>query len=265
MQNQVSGFTGTQGASLYLVGTLVGSTFLPAENYLTCTPPTEENGLTYMLLGIMTSAYAMNLFPEHPLYRFVNGAFQPLSQVAYEAYSEVGEVRTEMRTVIEQTNAVIALKADQTTVTALSSRVDSAEQQITPEAITSKVLQSAQYAFEKADGRNYCLNSAVEHKFVDGYYRLASGGTTTATGQRLDLSDDFFSHSNGLSRMLFSFDIKRTNVDASAASTAGVYSGFWIYYNLYAADGTTVSTTDAAFICAQAMQTLLPPTATGCI
>ena len=202
VQNQVSGFTGTLGASLYLVGTLVGSTFLPAENYLTCTPPTEEDGLTYMLLGIMISAYAMNLFPEHPLYRFVNGAFQPLSQVAYEAYTEVSEVRTEMRTAIEQTNAAIALKADQTTVTALSSRVDSAEQQITPEAITSKVLRSAQYAFEKADGRNYCLNSAVEHKFVDGYYRLASGGTTTATGQRLDLSDDFFSHSNGLSRML---------------------------------------------------------------
>ena len=247
VQNQVSGFTGTQGASLYLVGTLVGSTFLPAENYLTCTPPTEEDGLTYMLLGIMTSAYAMNLFPEHPLYRFVNGAFQPLSQVAYETYTEVGEVRTEMRTAIEQTNTAIALKADQTTVTALSSRVDSAEQQITPEAITSKVLQSAQYAFEKADGRNYCLNSAVEHKFVDGYYRLASGGTTTATGQRLDLSDDFFSHSNGLSRMLFSFDIKRTNIDASAASTAGVYSGFWIYYNLYGADGTTVSTTGRGF------------------
>ena len=91
----------------------------------------------------------------------MNGAFQPLSQVAYEAYTEVGEVRTEMRTAIEQTNAAIALKADQTTVTALSSRVDSAEQQITPEAITSKVLRSAQYAFEKADGRNYCLNSAV--------------------------------------------------------------------------------------------------------
>ena len=82
VRNHVSDFTGTTGASLYLVGTLVGSTFLPAENYLTCTPPTEEDGLTYMLLGIMTSAYAMNLFPEHPLYRFVNGAFQPLSQVA---------------------------------------------------------------------------------------------------------------------------------------------------------------------------------------
>ena len=47
--------------------------------------------------------------------------------------------------------------------------------------------------------------------------------------------------------MLFSFDIKRTNIDASAASTAGVYSGFWIYYNLYGADGTTVSTTGRGF------------------
>ena len=247
VRNHLSSFTGTLGASLYLVGTLVGSTFLPAETYLTCTPPTEEDGLTYMLLGIMTSAYAMNLFPEHPLYRFVNGAFQPLSQVAYEAYSEVGEVRTEMQTAIEQTNAAIALKADQTTVTALSSRVDSAEQQITPEAITSKVLQSAQYAFEKADGRNYCLNSAEEHKFVDGYYRLASGGTTTSTGQRLDLSEDFFSHSNGLSRMLFSFDVKRTNIDASAASTAGVYSGFWIYYYYYGDDGTTLYSAGRGF------------------
>ena len=45
------------------------------------------------------------------------------------------------------------------------------------------MLQSAKYVFEKADGRNYCLNSAVEHKFVDGYYRLESGGTTTGATQ----------------------------------------------------------------------------------
>ena len=236
----VTDFTGAQSASLYIVGTLEGSTFTPADTYLTCTVPTEEDGLTYMLVGTMTSAYYVTLFPEHPLFRFVDGAFQPLSQVAYHAYTEVGEVRTEMQTAIEQTNAAIALKADQTTVDTLSSRVDSAEQQITPEAITSKVLQSAMYAFYKTDGRNYCLNSAVEHRFVDGYYQPASGGTSTATGQRLDVSDDFFSHSNGLSRMLFSFDIKRTDIDASASSTAGVYSGFWIYYYYYGSDGTTM-------------------------
>ena len=40
--------------------------------------------------------------------------------------------------------------------------------------------------------------------------------------------------------MLFSFDIKRTDIDASASSTAGVYSGFWIYYYYYGSDGTTM-------------------------
>lgn len=52
----LSTFTGTQAASLYVVGTLEGSTFMPTDTYLTCTVPTEEDGLTYMLLGTMTSA-----------------------------------------------------------------------------------------------------------------------------------------------------------------------------------------------------------------
>ena len=47
--------------------------------------------------------------------------------------------------------------------------------------------------------------------------------------------------------MLFSFDVKRTNVDATAAATAGVYSGFWIYYNYYGDDGTTVYTSGRGF------------------
>ena len=148
---QIANFTGTTGASLYLVGTLVGSTFLPAENYLTCTPPTEEDGFTYMLMGILTSTYSMNLFPEHPLYRFVDGAFQPLSQVGYEAYAEVGEVRTEMRTAIEQTNSAIALKADKTTVDTLTTRVASAEQKITADAIVSTVRSSSAYEADLAD------------------------------------------------------------------------------------------------------------------
>ena len=116
------------------------------------------------------------------MYRYVDGEFKPLSYLGYEAYTEVETLAVETRTAIEQTNAAIALKADQTTVDGLSSRVESAEQQITPQAITSKVLASAQYAFEKTEGRNYCLNSTVEHTFVDGYYRYASGATSTVTG-----------------------------------------------------------------------------------
>lgn len=136
LRYQVSNFTGVQSASCYLVGTLNGSTFTPAETYLTCTVPEAEDGLTYMLLGYMSGITTLSLYPEHPLFCFMGGAFQPLSLVGYEAFAEVGTLRTETQTALEQTNA-IALNADKTTTDALSTRIDQAEQKVTPEAITS--------------------------------------------------------------------------------------------------------------------------------
>lgn len=247
VQNQVSGFTGTIGAALYVAGTLVGSTFLPAETYLTCTPPTEEDGLTYMLLGTMTSAYVTTLFPEHPLYRFVDGAFQPLSQVAYEAYAEVGEVRTEMRTAIEQTNAAIALKADQTTVDSLSERVDSAELKLEPDQLMSTIRSSSQYRYDLYGGRNYILDSDGPFNFEGGYYKYPSGTVSNYTMLRLYTSDDLFAHSGEGTTFRLSFDIKRSSIDAASASTAGVYFGIWVYYKYLASDGTTVSTTGRGY------------------
>ena len=134
LRNADPDFSGTVGTTCYLVGILAGTTFTPVENYLTSTVPTEEDGLTYMALGTLTSAYQTTLFPEHPLYRFVDGAFKPLSQVAYEASVAIDETRREMGTRFEQTDAAIALKADQTEVNSLSTRVQSAEQKITPQA-----------------------------------------------------------------------------------------------------------------------------------
>ena len=89
----------------------------------------------------------------------MDGAFKPLSQVGYDASVAVGETRQEMSTRFEQTDAAIALKADQTEVDSLSTCVQSAEQKITPQAITATVAASALYAFEKYEGRNYCLDS----------------------------------------------------------------------------------------------------------
>ena len=258
LRYQVSDFSGIQSASCYLAGTLNGSTFTPAETYLTCTVPEAEDGLTYMLLGYMSSTTSMCLYPEHPLFRFVGGAFQPLSLVGYEAFAEVGTLRTETQTALEQTNAAIVLKADKTTTDALSTRIDQAEQKVTPEAITSAVTSAALYAYEKYEGRNYCLNSANVHTFVDNKYRYASGATSTYTGWNLSVSDDLFEHSGNGACIRISFDIKRTDIDASAASTANVYSGFWVYYRYYGGDdGTTLyttgrgwylRTTDASFI-----------------
>ena len=164
--------------------------------------------------------------------------------------------KTEMDTRFEQTNAAIALKADATTVSNLEQRVESAEQKVTPEAITSAVTSSALYAYEKYAGRNYCLNSGNTHTFVDNKYRYASGATSTYTGWNLNVSDDLFEHSGSASNIRLSFDLKRTDVDTSSASIANVYTGIWVYYRYVDTNGNTVITgrgwylrsTDASFV-----------------
>jgi len=243
----LSTFTGTQGASLYIAGTLEGSTFTPAETYFTCTPPTEEDGLTYLLLGTMTSAYYVTLFPEHPLYRFVDGAFQPLSQVGYQAYTEVGTLRTETQTAIEQTNAAIALKADQTSMDAMSERMDSAELKLHPDQLMSSIRSSSLYRYDRYGGRNYALASHTGIKFTGGYYTYASGTVTAYTGVQVATSDDLFDHSGNGATLRVSFDIKRTDVEAASAATAGVYGAVWIYYKYIGDDGSTVYTTGRGY------------------
>ena len=151
--------------------------------------------------------------------------------------------KTEMDTCFEQTSAAIALKADATTVGALEQRVEAAEQKVTPQAITSAVTSSALYAYEKYAGRNYCLNSGNTHTFVDNRYRNPNGTMTNYTGWNMSVSEDLFAHSGNGANIRISFDIKRTNVNTSASSTANVYTGIWVYYRYLDTDGTTVKTT----------------------
>ena len=248
-------FAGTIGTTCYVAGTLAGTVFTPAEAFLTAAVPTEDDGLTYMALGTLTGTYQTCVFPEHPLYRFVDGAFKPLSQVAYEASVAIGETRREMGTRFEQTDAAIALKADQTEVHALSTRVQSAEQKITPQAITATVAASALYAFEKYEGRNYCLESDGPFLFTDNRYYDEDGNATYLVQKTLPVSDDLFSHSSSGSAIRISLDIQRQNVDASEATTPGIYSGFWVYYQYMDAGvlktsglGWYLRTTDASFV-----------------
>lgn len=237
-------FTGTANKTCYLVGTLNGSSFTPVEPLLTSDVPTTEDGYTYLALGLMTSTYQMVLYPEHSMYRFVAGQFKSMGQVACEAFVNVNETRTEMQTKFEQTSAALALKADSSTVSALGERVSAAEQKVTPEAITSAVTSAALYAYDKYPGRNYCLNSAEVHTFVDNKYRTPSGVMTSNTGVSIPVSDDLFGHSGSGANIRISFDIKRTNIDAASATTAGVYSGIWVYYRYYGGDnGTTLYVT----------------------
>ena len=247
LRNQVSTFTGTSGATCYLVGTLEGHTFTPADTYLTDVQPTSEDGLTYMLLGTIYSSYYMVLYPEHPLFRFVDGAFTPLSQVGYQAYAEVGTLRTETQTAIEQTNAAIALKADQTAMDAMTERMDSAELKLQPDQLMSSIRSSSLYRYDRFGGRNYVLDSDGPYSFEGGYYKYPSGNVSTYTGLQLAVSDDLFAHSGNGATFRLSFEIKRTGIDASTSSTADVYFGVWVYYRYYGTDGTTISTTGRGY------------------
>ena len=82
--NAGSSWTATQYATLYLAGTLAGNVFTVAsENWLTTAPANES--LTYISLGYMYSTYQMYFYPEHPMYRLVNGVLTAIGQIAYEA------------------------------------------------------------------------------------------------------------------------------------------------------------------------------------
>ncbi len=104
--NAGSSWTATQYATLYLAGTLAGNVFTVAsENWLT-TAPANEN-LTYISLGYMYSTYQMYFYPEHPMYRLVNGILTAISQIAYEAQVAAGSaqataeaVRTDFKRVV---------------------------------------------------------------------------------------------------------------------------------------------------------------------
>lgn len=93
LENTVSGFSGTAGATVYIRGTLNGNMFTPASGVLTTTAPITEDGYTYILLGLMSTTTAAVLAPEHPMFRYYNGGFKTISQISYEAFLTAEEAQ----------------------------------------------------------------------------------------------------------------------------------------------------------------------------
>ncbi len=91
------------------------------------------------------------------------------------------------------------------------------------------------------------LDSDGPYSFEGGYYKYPSGNVSTYTGLQLAVSDDLFAHSGNGATFRLSFEIKRTGIDASTSSTAGVYFGVWVYYRYYGTDGTTINTTGRGY------------------
>ncbi len=228
LSSTLTGFSGVSGKTCYLVGTLSGSTFTPSTQFLTSSVPDAEDGYTYIALGLLVSLTQMNLYPEHPMYRWVNGEFKSLAQVAYEAHAEAEALQTELSTAIEQTDAAIALKADKTVTDSLGNRLETAEASITTQAgqISSVVSQSQTTTNNlnalTIGGRNYVLNS-------DRTVELNNTGDTFSTtwiSPAPTMSPDFLQDCKG-KNIVISYYAMCENLERSAS---GSWIGFQIAY-----------------------------------
>ena len=131
-----SSFAVTARKMVYLVGHLSGRQFtVQSTNWLTTSPSDSTGTLTFISLGYMYNTYQMYLYPEHPMYMFVDGEFRSLSEVAYNASvvaNDAAATSTENAASINTLQDQISMKVSQTTYdsdhTALEQRLSNVEQ-----------------------------------------------------------------------------------------------------------------------------------------
>ena len=75
-----SGWTGTQYATVYLVGTLSGVTFTIDSAIFTTTVPTSADSKVYIPLGVMDTTTAVFFNPSKEIYQYTNGSFHQLDR-----------------------------------------------------------------------------------------------------------------------------------------------------------------------------------------
>ena len=131
-----SSFAVTARKMVYLVGRLSGRQFtVQSTNWLTTSPTDSTGTLTFISLGYMYNTYQMYLYPEHPMYMFVDGEFRSLSEVAYNASvvaNDAAATSTENAASINTLQDQISMKVSQTTYdsdhTAIEQRLSNVEQ-----------------------------------------------------------------------------------------------------------------------------------------
>ena len=131
-----SSFAVTARKMVYLAGRLNGREFtVQSTDWLTTSPPDSTGTLTFISLGYMYNTYQMYLYPEHPMYMFVDGEFRSLSEVAYNASvvaNDASQTATENAASINTLQDQISMKVSQTTYdsdhNALEQRLSNVEQ-----------------------------------------------------------------------------------------------------------------------------------------
>jgi len=78
LQTTKASWTGTQYATVYLVGTLSGTTVTIDSSIFTTTVPSSADGKVYIPLGVLYSTYQIYFAPTRDIYQYTNGSFHPL-------------------------------------------------------------------------------------------------------------------------------------------------------------------------------------------
>ena len=190
-----SGFTGTQYQTVYIVGTLEGNEFTPDSAIFTTTTPTTEDGKTYIALGQMQTTTNCYLYPEHPMYRYFNGKFQTISQLAYEAYIALDDTRNDLQGQITQnadatasnSSSIREIENIQTTFQAdldgIVGQVEGIEHGIN--GLDTRITTEMQ---QLADRFEFTFNTQSELEDMQKYIRFIDGSVYVGeTGNELSL------------------------------------------------------------------------------
>ena len=195
----------------------------------------------------MDELYASAIAPEDPamdqLWLDTSASPSVLKRWTGTAWETVNDtaplveriLRAEQRVTDE---AILATVTESEAYQGLETRLSSAEQQITSDAILATVRSSAEYRSDVYGERNFVLLSHLHATFIDNRYVNASGTATQYAQIGFTLSEDLYAASGQGKNLYISFDIKRTNVVATADN---IYSGVWINYSYWGENWDTVT------------------------
>nr|DAR65572.1 MAG TPA: hypothetical protein [Caudoviricetes sp.] len=195
----------------------------------------------------MDELYASAIAPEDPamdqLWLDTSASPSVLKRWTGTAWETVNDtaplveriLRAEQRVTDE---AILATVTESEAYQGLETRLSSAEQQITSDAILATVRSSAEYRSDVYGERNFVLLSHLHATFIDNRYVNASGTATQYAQIGFTLSEDLYAASGQGKNLYISFDIKRTNVVATANN---IYSGVWINYSYWGENWDTVT------------------------
>ena len=88
-----SGWTGTQYATVYLVGTLSGVTFTIDSAVFTTTAPSSADGKVYIPIGVMDTTTLVFFNPSKTIYHYTNGSFHELDMTTAATGGSNGTIK----------------------------------------------------------------------------------------------------------------------------------------------------------------------------